>query len=83
LDHSWGRWVYEAGLGSSGCSLAAPYLGIDAVFSVTNERTLWPFHRIVRIPADTQPDDPYLFFLFVNAIDRFPYGQDVLPDVRL
>lgn len=80
MDHEWGRNVLEAGLGDTGCTLAARLpdpLGV-ATFYLTNEDVFNV--RIWELPPDTAPDAPYFAFTLTQGLGNFPYGYPVVGD---
>lgn len=83
MEHSWGRNVFEQGLGGLGATLAARNLLVTHLkLYVTNANNGVQYLSVV-VPADMQSDDPYIFQWQSMLGQNFPYLNPVPPDVPL
>lgn len=81
MESSWSRNVWEMGLGSLECTLAAPILTIPGGnYIVTNRYTGTGVVFLAVLP-DTGSDDPYYFLQYTTTPAHFPYGWTVPPNV--
>jgi len=82
LEHSWGRNIFDVGLGDAGASLCARVLDLPDEWYVTNEQRTFETCMLWRRIADVSGIGGLVpFEAPKRAPGNFPYGYLVLPDV--
>lgn len=80
MEHDWGRWVTEFGVGDTGCSLASYYLVSGGTGVITNEDLGENFAVIWFIPPDPAITMVRNIVNKYPGFPNFPYGWEVEPD---
>lgn len=80
MDHKWGRWVTEVGLGCTGCTITSSMTVSTGIAWITNHNPSPGFFDVWVIPTDTSLPFVRTTQNKLPGHPHFPYGRVVAAD---